>query len=319
MKIDRDNFRHLTGFGRDMANYVACVVGELDKISEQILAGTVGNVIVHHRQDKNELSYRLMPFMDDDPTFVRDLSSVEKVIKGIQLGIIVDFEGFREVTALPMYMILSDQCRPHYHIYRHAFLDDRNGERIENAAYTGVTKRGWRTRWSEHLRAANSGSHYLFHKAIRQWNGVATSVLHQIIGHADSEQRAMDIEERLVERDSLHPKGLNMIPGGNAGLEYLRKLGALGKRERCSVDDRQAVINRFHRANPLAAANWLNAAYAESVICGAPGRLKPQQIRDARSFALLGIEADDIASRIGARNTAQVERLMSGQTYSRIL
>ena len=102
-------------------------------------------------------------------------------------------------------------------------------------------------------------------------------------------------------------------------------IGALGKCERVGVDDVDAIINRFFdrtsregRPNPLAAANWLSSDYAEKVICAGPDRLKPQQIRDARFFSSLGQNADEIAMRIGARNSAQVERLVSGQTYSRI-
>jgi hypothetical protein len=242
------------------------------------------------------------------------------------LGIFVDREGFREVTALPIYLVTHPEYFGHYHIYRHAFLTDQHGEKIENAGYTGVTKRGWRTRWAEHLRAANSGSHYRFHKAIKQWQGVATTTMHQIVGHANSEQRAMAMEERIVARDTLYPLGLNMIPGGNAGLEYLRRIGALGKNERVSPDDVQNVINRFFEntsrkgiPNPLAAANWLDPSYAEKVICAGPDRLKAQQIRDARFLSSLGHDVEVVAARVGARNVDQVRRVLAGSTYSRIL
>jgi hypothetical protein len=149
--------------------------------------------------------------------------------------------------------------------------------------------------------------------------------MHQIIAHANSEQRAMEMEERIVARDTLYPLGLNMIPGGNAGLAYLRRIGALGKNERIAPDDRQNIINRFFDRtsrkglpNPLAAANWLNADYAEKVICAGEDRLKPQQIRDARYFASLGQSAEEIMMQIDARNVAQVQRLIAGETYSRI-
>jgi hypothetical protein len=150
--------------------------------------------------------------------------------------------------------------------------------------------------------------------------------MHAIVGCTDSERKAMDMEEHIVARDSLHPLGLNMIPGGYAGIVHLRNLNVVGKRERIGVDDVDSIINRYcERAsrkgepNLKAALNWLTPGYAEKVICTSPDRLKPQQIRDARFFASLGRDADDIATRIGARNSDQIKRLVSGQTYSRIL
>lgn len=46
----------------------------------------------------------------------------------------------------------------------------------------------------------------------------------------------MQTEEIMVER-TLYPKGLNMIPGGFAGFQFLHKLGFL-KRSQVSVDER---------------------------------------------------------------------------------
>lgn len=325
MQIDRDNFRHLTGFGRDMASYVDTVLDKLDRMDPQtIISRAVGNVIVHLRET-NEVTYRFMPLDPGDIKSIPGKSEYESAVINTTLGIFVDRGGFREVTALPIYLVTHPEYFGHYHIYKHMFLTDQNGEKIVNAGYTGVTKRGWRTRWAEHLRAAQSGSHYRFHEAIRQWQGVARMTMHQIIGHAKSEQLAMSMEERIVARDTLYPLGLNMIPGGNAGLAYLRRIGAIGNNERVSVDDVQRVINRFFEntsrkgiPNPLAAANWLDPDYAEKVICAGPDRLKAQQIRDARVLSLLGHDVGAIAEKVGARNVDQVRRVLSGETYSRI-
>jgi hypothetical protein len=325
MKLDRDNFRHLTGFGRDTAGYVDAVLNELSHLDSQlIISRAVGNVIIHLRET-NEVTYRFMPLDPEDIKDTPGKSEFESAVINTTLGIFVDRGGLREVTALPIYLVTNPEYSGHYHIYKHIFLSDQNGAQIAGAGYTGVTKRGWRTRWAEHLRAAQSGSPYRFHSAIRQWHGVAKITMHQIIAHANSEQRAMEMEERIVARDTLYPLGLNMIPGGNAGLAYLRRIGALGKNERIAPDDRQNIINRFFDRtsrkglpNPLAAANWLNADYAEKVICAGEDRLKPQQIRDARYFASLGQSAEEIMMQIDARNVAQVQRLIAGETYSRI-
>lgn len=326
-QLDRDNFRHLTGFGRDMADYVDRVLDVLDGMDPQtLISRAVGNVIVHHRQDTNEMSYRFLSLDEESIKSTPGKSEYESAVINTTLGIFVDRGGFREVTALPIYLVTHPEYFGHYHIYRHSFLTDQNGEQIANAGYTGVTKRGWRTRWAEHLRAANSGSHYRFHKAIKQWQGVATTTMHQIIGHAKTEHLAMAMEERIVARDTLYPLGLNMIPGGKEGLAYLRRIGAIGANERVGVDDVQKVINRFFEStsrkgipNPLAAANWLDPNYAEKVICAGPDRLKPHQIRDARFLSSLGHDAEVVAERVGARNVDQVKRVLSGSTYSRIL
>jgi hypothetical protein len=317
VKLDRDNFRHLTGFGRDVAGYVDAVMGTLH--DGRFVSGDVNTIYIYYDQDRNTLSHECLWYGS-----VSGQSPVD-VALSTQLHIVAHRQDFKVVTSVPLFM-LSPACRTAYHIYKHKFLLDQNQEDIEGAVYVGVTKRGWRTRWAEHVRAADAGSHYRFHAAIRQWQGVARCVTHSVIGHAFSEQMALEIEEDIVGRLSLYPLGLNMIPGGNAGLAYLRRIGALGKNERISIDDRQVVINRFFERtsrkglpNPLAAANWLNADYAEKVICAGDDRLKPQQIRDARFLSSLGHAADEIAARVGARNVAQIQRLIAGETYSRII
>lgn len=316
MRIDRDNFRHLTGFGRDMAGYVDRIMPELH--DGVFVVGGVDTVYITHNRDRDTVSHRLAwvgHSKHQDPV---------NIALNTKITIIVEQGGFTEITAVPLAMT-SSVCRSYYHIYSHIFQSDQCGADIDGAMYIGVTKRGWRTRWAEHLRSANTGSNYRFHKAIRQWRGIARCVRHDVLEWASTEQKAMEREERLVEVNTLYPLGLNMIPGGNAGLAYLRRIGALGKNERITVDGRQDIINRFfERAsrkglpNPLAAANWLNSDYAEKVICAGDDRLKPQQIRDARFLASLGRDADEIAAQIGARNTPQVQRLLSGETYSRI-
>lgn len=313
MKIDRDNFRHLTGFGRDVLEHVQMALADITKkISPP---PSTGHIHIVYNADEGRSEYALMPLESE--------SFDQRVCGSLRVFHIKD--GIQNVIAVPLFLLLENRA-PQYHLYRHVFLTDQNGDRIENQAYIGITSRGWRKRWAEHMYSAKTGSNYLFHKAIRKHHGVAKCELHSVVGWASSEKQAFELEERLVEKSSLYPLGLNMVPGGNAGLAYLRKIGAIGANERVGVDGKHDIINRFFDytsrkglPNPLAAANWLNADYAEKVICAGPDRLKPQQIRDARFFASLGQNADDIAAKVGARNVTQIERLVSGQTYSRIL
>lgn len=320
--LNRDNFRHLTGLGREVATYVDAVISDWVHQGSQV---PVGDVTVFNDVDIGHFSYEFAPCvaMDSDRRTIGGVKTTDHA----SLNIVTRKDSAVEIIGLPLIMTLANvrDLSGTYQVYQHDFLFDEFNNPISNACYIGITKRGWRTRWAEHIRSANSGSHYRFHQAIRQWSGSAKAVSHCIVACGLSERAAMGVEEEVIARDTLYPRGLNMVPGGNAGLAYLRKIGAIGARERVSPDDRQDIINRFFETasrkglpNPLAAANWLNPEYAEKVICAGPDRLKPQQIRDARFFSSLGRDISDIAVTIGARSIDQVKRVLSGATYSRI-
>lgn len=315
--IHRDNFRHLTGHGRDVAKYLDSVLDQWVHDNPPVPYG-----IMNISLDVDIGEFRAT-FAPNDKVY-SDING--RTSQQLTLAIRIICAERTEITYLPMSMVLpqADSLVRSYQVYQHLFLRDATGLEIQGASYIGITKRGWRTRWAEHVRAANYGSHYLFHNAIRRYRGAKLTV-HILRGFGLSERAAMDAEEAMVAHDTLYPLGLNMVPGGNAGLAYLRRIGAIGKNERIAPDDRQVIINRFFERtsrkglpNPLAAANWLNSEYAEKVICSGPDRLKPQQIRDARYFAALGRDTEDIALRIGAKNAEQVARLIAGETYSRI-
>lgn len=331
--VNRDNLRQLTGLGRDFASVIDTALSEWDRESNggvtSIMRATIDScvkttmlaedLLLKYDCDKHEFIINHVPNSCEADPYRQ-----HRWLLGIML---TRSDRRNEIILLPLgaVLALTPDLSHLYQVYKHRFMKDANGVAIEKLCYCGVTKRGWRKRWSEHLHAAKSGSHYRFHKAIREWNDIAQSTMHEIVGWGLSESAAMSFEEDLIESETLYPLGLNMIPGGKSGLAYLRKIGALGANERVAPDDRQDIINRFfERAtrkglpNPLAAANWLNPNYAEQVICGGPDRLKPQQIRDARFFSSLGQDAGSIAERVGARNVAQVERMLSGSTYSRV-
>lgn len=324
-RLHQENFRHLTGLGRDMFERVEWVLGDW-KIDVGAPVPT-GNLLIVNDFDIDEFSYEFCPSVERST----DRFSVGgiKTERLLELTILVRRNDLCEIIGVPLLMVLANTAElfeGSYQVYQHDFIDAEAGLPVPNACYIGITKRGWRKRWSEHSHAAKSGSHYRFHKAIREWYGVSKSMAHSILACGLSERQAMAYEEDLVGTDTLYPRGLNMVPGGNKGLAYLRKIGAIGPNERVAPDDRQDIINRFfERAsrkglpNPLAAANWLNPEYAESVICAGPDRLKPQQIRDMRFLSSLGQTVDDIASQVGARNVSQVQRVLAGSTYSRIL
>ncbi|MEA3048530.1 MAG: hypothetical protein QOG84_366 [Sphingomonadales bacterium] len=102
--------------------------------------------------------------------------------------------------------------------------------------YYGITKRGWSLRFNEHTRAAvASGSKRLFARTLNELIDARVAELSGIVddrpklrglitavcGTGLSREAAEEAEEAMVEKYSLasrHPLGLNMIPGGSAGI-----------------------------------------------------------------------------------------------------
>jgi len=124
-----------------------------------------------------------------------------------------------------------------YTLYLHALLTDRG----ETYTYYGITKRGWSLRFNEHTRAAVAQkSKRLLAKTL---NALIEARADELYGEPDdrpslaglissvcgvglSREAALEAEERLVDKYSLsskHPFGLNMIPGGLAGVRQARR------------------------------------------------------------------------------------------------
>jgi len=80
----------------------------------------------------------------------------------------------------------------------------------------------------------------------------------------------------------------------------------------------QASKPRIGIPNLLVGDLWKNPDYASRVICGNEARLSVYQVRRIRELHHLSIPVDKITELVGARNQLQVERLLAGETYSRI-
>lgn len=211
-----------------------------------------------------------------------------------------------------------------YQVYEHLLQDD-NGQWH---CYWGITKRTWKRRWDEHVAAALRGSDYLFHKAIRELMPKNLSEVHQVAAVGFTEKEEMDHEEWFVEHFSLYPDnphGMNMVPGGYAGIRALHKLRILTENHHINPEDRDVIIEQYLRshprkgvANPLIAAKWADEAYATAIICGSEGRLNPEQVRKIRQLSSLGWDANSIKSVVEAKDVHQVKRVIRGKTYARI-
>jgi hypothetical protein len=218
----------------------------------------------------------------------------------------------------PLEVMIKSNLQATYTVYSHYF--GNQGAPIRR--YIGITSRGWGVRWHEHKAAARNGSPYLFHEAIRRRHDMEGQ-WHDILAAGLTFDQAMKVEEEMVDRFSLYPKGLNMIPGGYAGIRYL---GQHGVREvnRKTWERRHKLIaelgsrcSREGRPNPLAAARWQDAGYAASVICSNPNNFSAADVAHIRLLGSYGSSSEVIADQL-AVNPQRIKKLLNGETYSRV-
>lgn len=124
-----------------------------------------------------------------------------------------------------------------YTLYLHELQTDQG----KSYVYYGITKRGWSLRFNEHTRAAVAQKskrllartlNDLIEARAAELYGITddrpklAGLISAVCGVGMSRDDALDAEERLVDKYSLaskHPYGLNMIPGGLAGLKHARR------------------------------------------------------------------------------------------------
>ncbi|MEG3080653.1 hypothetical protein R3F64_12385 [Halomonas sp. 5021] len=229
--------------------------------------------------------------------------------------------------SIPAHFLLSPKHFPEkaYVLYQHIF---GHGGSYPNDGffYVGVTTRSWQKRWSEHKRAINGGSHLLFHRKFRDEakKGRITYVHHKVMGITDDLEKLYATEEFLVEGHWEDQRRLNMIPGGKSGLRYLRENGLLQQSVVPMPDERNRIVSEWLKDNPRkgipapwVAEKWRDNDWAIAQICGRDGRLSIEQVQAIRELAK-EYSAEEIFSRIGAKDVAQVKRVLEGKTYSRV-
>lgn len=243
---------------------------------------------------------------------------------------LVDSSGPRTLFNVPLVHVIkgAPDVGDGYQLYQHRFLDPTLPKDANQFVYAGITRRSWKERWKEHLAAARRGSAYIFHAKLREAIDKGWLQAHAVSGVRLSEADAMNSEEIAVAEYGLYPdnpRGLNMIPGGYAGLRALHRLGALKNDAPVSPDRRTAIVEQYLRdhprkgiANPQIAAFWRDENYAASVICGRNDRLSVEQVRLIRSLQASGLSLPEIISLSGADRAEQVKRVLDGRTYSRI-
>ncbi len=212
-----------------------------------------------------------------------------------------------------------------YQVYRHTFFEGKEAY-SKSHTYIGITKQKWQVRYSQHQQSARSGSPFLMHEAIRNIDKYPL-MEHEVYAAGLSHEDAMAVEEYHVERLSLYPRGLNMIPGGFAGLRYLGLMNALRPHETGEFVDeiisdlmtgkRQSTEGQ---TNSLIAEHWRDPKYAEAVICNQEGRFSADEVRTIRVLGVCEWSAEKIAGHLNKSEAiARVKRLLKGRTYNRIV
>ncbi len=191
--------------------------------------------------------------------------------------------------------------------------------------YVGITGRNWLHRLSEHLYEIGRGSRKQFHAAWRESLGM--KYVHFVSSLMDinmTYEQAMKWEEVAVEKFAYGPNGLNMIPGGFKGLQFLHE-HRITDRPRISLEERESAIAEYVRRNPrkgvpnpYLAELWKDDNYYLKVIEARPKTLSADQVRQIRQLASEGVSIEDIAETVGALNEMQVKNVIAGRTYRRV-
>ncbi len=298
-------------------------------------AGYIGpfeKVRIGHRAVVSATSYLSGKDIDDSelvvvPTILVDLAEGVEADTTNPQKLIIQFSQPSLVFSTPAHFLLSPKHYPKksYVLYQHIFGNIGTYPH-DGYFYVGVTTRSWQKRWSEHKRSIETGSPLLFHRKFREESqlGRLTYVHHKVMGITDDLEQLYKAEEFLVEGHWRDERRLNMIPGGKSGLRYLRENGFLEKNFVPEPDNRIKILKNWlitHPEQQLPAPwlseKWQDNDWAIAQICSRNDRLSIEQVRAIRSLAEAH-SIDEIAFRIGARNTDQVKGVLDGKTYTRV-
>lgn len=294
------------------------------------------NLMAEHRSVSQEREYLSGNMLGENEHALPPIISIELVTDPVHIAAAVagkftinetQIKRPSQIFSIPAHFLMSPRYSPEraYVIYQHIF---GNGASYPDDGffYVGVTKRSWQRRWAEHKRAIEVGSPLLFHRKFREERdkGRITYINHKVMGITDDLEALYASEEFLVEGHWHDQRRLNMIPGGKSGLRYLRENGLIGKSVVPLPDERYPILDKWLRDNPRkglpapwVAEKWRDNDWAIAQICGQDGRLSVDQVRAIRELAKTHT-ADEIYERIGAKDVAQVNRVLEGKTYSRI-
>ncbi len=191
--------------------------------------------------------------------------------------------------------------------------------------YVGITSRNWLLRLNEHIGEMHRGIRKKFHTAWRESLGLTGVYFISMLRDINmTYEDAMNWEERNVDKISYGPNGLNMIPGGFKGLQYLHTHRIINQID-ISLEERDTAIADFVRRNPrkgipnpFIAELWKDDEFYLKVIEAREKTLSPEQVRNIRKLARMGKSVTEITKEVCALNELQVKNVISGKTYDRI-
>lgn len=261
-------------------------------------------------------------------------------------------DGVQQNFIVPLPLVLqafeSRVCKPgSYQVYEHNLIRKKatmvptmDAYMAGAAQYVGITGRSWQQRSQEHHYAARRGSLLRFHRALRNEFFDIFAHEHIVLRAGLNRAQALRIEEIEVEERTLHdlhPNGLNMIPGGEAGLRYL---ASMIKRPRSAIDLEkvdalleQAIVDSLRQpglnvkkqhTNEKLAALWRDdIAFRIRAMTSQNNRLSYLQIRSARIWHAAGWALKKIFEKIKGMEDRviqedQISRLLDGKTYQTI-
>lgn len=305
--------------------------------------------ITFELEDSGDYAFSLDVFRHNTPQAPMLLVSLDRYsgARPLDLKNLGDtFVVSRRVVSVPLQCVIKgwgEATRGHM-IYEHhiAPMDHAAaelGDQYKVARYIGLTSRNWQTRYREHQRDALTGSELLFHTTLASVlpvggisqagmgvfeivrRGLSLTSELQYVNLTFDE--AMQVEEKLVER-TLHPAGLNMIPGGYAGIKFLHTLGFLN-RAKATVEERDFAAAKYlhqlpHQRGPAPwiSDRWQKDEYYEQVVLNRSNTLNKEQVQQIREFGNEWKFSADIIARLSGASERQVRDVLSGKYYSRV-
>jgi len=140
----------------------------------------------------------------------------------------------------------------------------------------------------------------------------------------DDIEMLYEAEEFIVQGHWSDERRLNMVPGGKSALRYLREHDMITSNVVPKPDERDTIVHRWLEHHPRkglpapwVSEKWKDNDWAVAQICGREDRLSIKQVQAIRQLASQN-SAEEIALRIGAKNTEQVKRVLAGATYTSV-
>lgn len=231
-------------------------------------------------------------------------------------------DGTKWAYKLPLQCLLKGwgDANDGYQCYIHTITSEH-----EEFSYAGITSRNWLERLDEHLREMRSGSRRLFHKSWRDSLSLE-NILYgsELLDINASYDIAMSWEEWFVDEYTLSPKGLNMIPGGNKGFQFLHQQ-RITKGTDISLEEREHAIAEYLRQNPrkgipnpFISELWKDDEFYLRIMESRDKTLSPEQVRKIRKLAEMNWCPGKIAEEVDALNELQVRNVLKGKTYTRV-